>query len=65
MARVQGGYLPLSAERAQATGGAASILHYVPLVTLQVLLGVGDEAETVVEALSVGQVCCRLPACIL
>ncbi len=61
---VHGGQQPLSAERALTTRGMVSILHSIhvePAELQQVLLGFGDEAETVEEAVSVGQVRCCLP----
>lgn len=64
VSRVHSVQQPLPAEQALTTGGVVTLhsVHMEPAELQQVLLGVGDEAETVEEALSVGQVCCGLPA---
>lgn len=61
---VRGSQQPLSAGQALTTRGTVPILHSVHVESAelqQVLLGFGDEAETVEEAVSVGQVRCCLP----
>lgn len=55
-------------EEALATGGAVSVQHTVGMQSIElqvVVLGVGEELETLLEALSVGQICCSLPTSVL
>lgn len=52
-----------SADGALPTRGVVSILHSIHIESTQlqqVLLGIGDEAGAVVEAMRLGQVCCCL-----
>lgn len=61
---IHGCQQPLPAEQTLTTRGAVPILHPVhvePAALLQVLLGFGDKAEAVEEAVRLGQVRCRLP----
>lgn len=58
---VRGSQQPLPAEQVLTTWDSISILYSIDMSTeLRLLLGFGDEAETVLEAVSVGQVRCCL-----
>lgn len=62
MPSVRGSQQPLPAEQVLTTWASISILYSIDMSTelRRLLLGFGDEVETVLEAVSVGQVRCCL-----